>query len=124
MKVLIILPENILAKNRNLKASVNIQFLTFEQKIEKIEEKLSSLTKVSHKLKKHNNIDIISNITNREKEILQLIKMGKKTKEIANELFLSIKTVENHRNNILKKTNSKSMLILINELYKLGIFEL
>lgn len=123
-KILIILPESIFLKHKNFGVSANIQFLTFEQKIENIEEKISSLTKVPCKLEKKNSFDIISNITIREKEILQLIRMGKKNKEIAEELFLSIKTVENHRNNILRKTHSKSMLTLINKLYKLGIFEL
>ena len=59
-------------------------------------------------------------ISKREKEILQLILRGKKNKEIADDLYLSIKTVENHRNNILKKTRSKSMIMLINDLYRVG----
>lgn len=61
-------------------------------------------------------------LTKREREILFLIYFGKKTKEIADELYLSYKTVENHRNNILKKTNSKNMLSLINKLNKIGYF--
>jgi DNA-binding NarL/FixJ family response regulator len=66
------------------------------------------------------NIKNYSFISLREKEILQLILKGKKNKEIAEELFLSIKTIENHRNNILKKTKSKNMILLLNELYKVG----
>jgi len=42
-------------------------------------------------------------LTGREKEVLQLISEGKSTKEIASLLFLSIKTVETHRNNIMHK---------------------
>lgn len=45
----------------------------------------------------------------REKEILQLIEQGKLSKEIASLLFISINTVNRHRQNILEKlhvTNS------------------
>ncbi|MGZ3862940.1 MAG: LuxR C-terminal-related transcriptional regulator [Bacteroidia bacterium] len=63
---------------------------------------------------------IIPDLTVREKEILHLIFNGMNNKEIAARLFLSIKTVENHRNNILKKTKSKSMISLLNSLYSKG----
>lgn len=44
-------------------------------------------------------------LTQSEKRILTLIGQGKSSKEIAEELFISIKTVENHRSNICKKLN-------------------
>lgn len=44
-------------------------------------------------------------LTQSEKRILRLIGQGKSSKEIAEELFISIKTVENHRSNICKKLN-------------------
>ena len=44
-------------------------------------------------------------LTQSEKRILKLIGQGKSSKEIAEELFISIKTVENHRSNICKKLN-------------------
>lgn len=44
-------------------------------------------------------------LTQSEKRILKLISQGKSSKEIAEELFISIKTVENHRSNICKKLN-------------------
>lgn len=43
------------------------------------------------------------NFTSRELQIAQLIKDGKSSKEIAAELFVSLKAVEFHRNNIRKK---------------------
>jgi DNA-binding CsgD family transcriptional regulator len=61
-------------------------------------------------------------LSQREKEILLLISKGKNSKEIADELFISSNTVENHRNNILKKTRSKNMLSLINHLFRTGFF--
>lgn len=42
-------------------------------------------------------------LSSREKEVLQLISEGKSSKEIGEILFLSPKTVDVHRNNIMKK---------------------
>ena len=42
-------------------------------------------------------------ITRREREVLKLIGEGYKNKEIANLLCISVKTVEKHRSNIMKK---------------------
>ncbi|SDS48275.1 two component transcriptional regulator, LuxR family [Polaribacter sp. KT25b] len=42
-------------------------------------------------------------LSTREKEVLQLIAEGKSSKEIGEVLFLSSKTVDVHRNNIMKK---------------------
>lgn len=47
----------------------------------------------------------IKNLTEKEKEILGMIAQNKTTKEIAEGLFVSYKTVENHRSNICKKLN-------------------
>lgn len=49
----------------------------------------------------------------REIEIIQLIKQGKSTKEIADALFLSVFTVETHRKNMFKKLNVVSVGQLI-----------
>lgn len=42
-------------------------------------------------------------LSNREKEILKMIQAGKTSKEIAGNLFISINTVNRHRQNILEK---------------------
>ena len=42
-------------------------------------------------------------LTPSEQKIVNLIAQGKGSKEIAEELFVSIKTIENHRSNICKK---------------------
>jgi len=46
-----------------------------------------------------------SKLTNREKEVINLIAEGYTSKKIAKLLFISIKTVETHRSNIMKKLN-------------------
>lgn len=50
----------------------------------------------------------IQNLTSRELEILQLIARGFTNKEIADKVFLSVKTVEAHRSKIYKKLNLKT----------------
>ena len=44
-------------------------------------------------------------LSNREKEILQLIANGKTSKEIAEELFIAKTTVDTHRKNMIRKLN-------------------
>ncbi|WP_298779721.1 response regulator transcription factor [uncultured Polaribacter sp.] len=56
-------------------------------------------------------------LSSREKEVLQLISEGKTSKEIGEVLFLSPKTIDVHRNNIMKKTE----LFTIPELTKYAI---
>ncbi|MFD1096378.1 response regulator transcription factor [Salegentibacter chungangensis] len=48
--------------------------------------------------------------TKREKEIIELLCKGYKTKEISSTLFISPKTIEKHRSNIIKRTNSDTIL--------------
>jgi len=42
-------------------------------------------------------------LTSREREILKLIAEGYKNKEIADDLCISVKTVEKHRANLMEK---------------------
>lgn len=52
-------------------------------------------------------------LTNREKEVLLLICKQLNTHEIADKLFISPRTVEGHRNNLLLKTESKNVAGLV-----------
>jgi DNA-binding NarL/FixJ family response regulator len=52
-------------------------------------------------------------LTSRENEVLQLICEQKTTAEIAEILFLSPRTVDGHRNNLLVKTGSKNIAGLV-----------
>lgn len=52
-------------------------------------------------------------LTDREREILKLILAEYTSEEIATKLFISKKTVDNHRANILDKTNCKSTIGLV-----------
>lgn len=121
-KTLLILPEQ-LKSQIQLKPLKNNELISFSEKLDRIKEKLLYIVQEYSETKPVDNKHILHVITRREKEVLRLIKNGKTTEEIAIELFVSVKTVENHRNNILRKTNSKSMISLMADMYKLGVFE-
>ncbi|WP_339835339.1 response regulator transcription factor [uncultured Flavobacterium sp.] len=52
-------------------------------------------------------------LTTREKEILELVCQQYSTNEIADKLFISPRTVDGHRNNLLLKTESKNIAGLV-----------
>jgi len=52
-------------------------------------------------------------LTLREKEVLKMIAEGKSSKEIASALFISTRTVDHHRANIMAKLNSKKTADLV-----------
>lgn len=54
-----------------------------------------------------------TNLTPREYEVLELITKGKTTAQIAEELHLSVHTINSHRKNILRKLNMNSPAELI-----------
>ena len=68
-------------------------------------------------------IDNNSNITQRELEVLDLLSRGLSSKEIAEKLFISPHTVEYHRRQMLKKTDSRNIAELIGNAYRLGILD-
>ncbi|HPG34202.1 MAG: helix-turn-helix transcriptional regulator [Lentimicrobiaceae bacterium] len=64
-----------------------------------------------------------SPITSREREILKLVVREYSTVEISDILRISVRTVETHRKNILRKINSKSLVGLTKHAIKLGLVE-
>lgn len=64
------------------------------------------------------NINVLSR---REIEVVKLIKEGQSSKEIALQLDISLKTVEVHRYNILKKLNLKNTASLVNFINEQGL---
>ncbi|MCL4113319.1 UNVERIFIED_CONTAM: hypothetical protein GTU68_039349 [Idotea baltica] len=57
----------------------------------------------------------LKHLSKKETEILQFLKQGFTTKEIAAELFVSTRTVETHRANMLKKLEVKNTAELISK---------
>ncbi len=59
-------------------------------------------------------------LTNREKEVFELLVLNKSTKEIADFLGISEKTVRNHISNAIQKLEVKGRAQAVVELLKLG----
>lgn len=62
-------------------------------------------------------------LTSREAEVLQLVAEGKANKQVAAELDISIKTVEKHRDNLMKKLDIHDTAGLTRYAIKAGIIE-
>ena len=52
-------------------------------------------------------------LSERELEVLKHMSLGKSNKQIADELFISIRTVETHKHNLMKKLNIFSTAELV-----------
>lgn len=64
------------------------------------------------------------NLTGREEEILRLICQQLTAEEIGEALFISPKTVNGHRNNLLQKTGSRNITGLVMYAVKKGLVEI
>ena len=73
------------------------------------QELLLNLIKFDTQIPDNNKIDL----SDREIEVLKLICQGYSNGEIAEKLYLSIRTIETHRANLLSKTNSKNTVQLV-----------
>lgn len=100
-----------------LKNSDKHEVLNAISTISKGEQYLSE-TVTQELLKANNSIEAEStankpNVTLREREIIQLIAKEYSNAQIAEALFISERTVETHRKNIFRKTNTKSVVGLL-----------
>jgi DNA-binding NarL/FixJ family response regulator len=84
--------------------------LAFSNEVKKIVEKTSI-----------DDLKLIPRLTHREKDILLLLKKGKSTQEISDELFLSFLTIQTHRRNLLTKFQVRNIIELINFVDKNGL---
>jgi len=63
-------------------------------------------------------------LSNRERQVLQLIAEGKRTRQAAEILGVSVKTVESHRSRIMRKLNIRETANLIRYAIRHGLSEL
>ncbi|KPK77836.1 MAG: hypothetical protein AMJ79_01930 [Phycisphaerae bacterium SM23_30] len=66
----------------------------------------------------------VEELTSREREVLQLLAEGKTTKQIAGRLFVSTKTIDTHRRQIMKKLNLESLPELTKYAIRAGLTSL
>ena len=78
------------------------------------DEVIEELQKVSNRKKEKQE----AHLTNREIEIIRLIEKEYSNKQIAEALFISERTVETHRKNIFRKTNTSSVIGLVKYAYE------
>ncbi|MEQ9465928.1 MAG: response regulator transcription factor [Ekhidna sp.] len=86
---------------------------------EVIDTALNSYKEIKKEKKKAESVQL----TKREIEVLNDISDGLKSQEIAEKLFISERTVEAHRGNIMKKLNAKNMAELIKKAMNLGLIK-
>jgi two-component system response regulator NreC len=62
-------------------------------------------------------------LTDREREILKLVAEGYTNREIAETLFISVKTVETHKTNIMEKLNLHKRAELVRYAIRKGLLQ-
>jgi DNA-binding NarL/FixJ family response regulator len=101
-------------------------FLMKDSEIQEVCEAIDAVLEGGHYFSKELLYNIVKNIrsnkadadqdiilSERETEILRLICLGHSNQEISNKLFISKRTVDKHRANILSKTNSRNTAHLV-----------
>lgn len=78
------------------------------------EEVIDELQRASNRRKQKEE----AHLTGREVEIIQLIEKEYNNKQIAETLYISERTVETHRKNIFRKTNTNSVIGLVKYAYE------
>lgn len=84
-------------------------------------ENLKSLLLNDSLGKPTNSTFFIPNLTRREKEVLELIVKEYTSEEIANALFITVKTVEAHRSNLIQKLSVKNVAGLVRVALEKGL---
>lgn len=123
------------ADSVTIKSSVNAGFDGYLLKIdsrEEIEEALKTIAndqqyispKTQQAFFEMNTTKNKIELTEREKEILQLIVHEKTTKEIAEQLCLSEKTIETHRGNLMQKLEVKNIAGIVRKAIMQGIVKI
>lgn len=87
--------------------------ITHDKKYFSVEVTNRLIDGLSDVKQKHQTEGRSSKLTKRENQILQEVLMGKPNKTIANKLNISLRTVENHRANILRKMGVKNFFSLL-----------
>jgi DNA-binding NarL/FixJ family response regulator len=101
--------ETVLKGNHFLDSAVSTQVVEILKKLPGKETKI--------------NDTLYGTLTAREQEILRVLAEGLSPKEIAQKLFISPKTVENHRANIMNKLDLHGTLELVRYAAKLGLID-
>lgn len=80
-----------------------------------------SLAFKGNELSQDSNFALVMNLSDREREVLRLIAMGYSTKMIADQLSISVGTVETHRGSIMKKLEVQNVAGMVRIAVKEGL---
>ncbi|RWZ58737.1 response regulator transcription factor [Halobacillus fulvus] len=73
------------------------------------------------KMKKGDSVDSYRLLTDREREVLALVAKGYANKDIAEQLIISVKTVEAHKSHVMEKLQLKTRPELVEYAWKKGL---
>lgn len=82
-------------------------------------EQIENIIRIEQKMYPEKKPDTVT-LTNREIEVIQLIRNGLTSKQIAGRLYLSPKTINIHRHNIFRKLKVKNVTLLITTAQTMG----
>ncbi|AJY75384.1 response regulator transcription factor [Paenibacillus beijingensis] len=74
-------------------------------------------------LRRGESADLFETLSEREKEVLEMTAKGYANKEIAEQLIISVKTVEAHKSNVMEKLGLKSRPELVKYAVKKGLLQ-
>lgn len=73
--------------------------------------------------KRHEKENLVSNLTARQVQILKLIALGYSSKAMADELSLSVKTIEAHRGQLMQRLGIREVAGLVRYAMRVGLVE-
>lgn len=91
------------AKGYILKTSQAAEIASAIRKVASGQDVLSGAVKEKINQKKHRKPELYDNLSKREMEVLKILAQGLSNQEIADQLFISLKTVKTHVSNIFNK---------------------
>jgi two-component system response regulator NreC len=68
-------------------------------------------------------VDSYERLSQREREVLRLVALGHTNQEIADQLYLSVKTVETYRSRVMNKLNLRSRSALVRYALQRGLLD-
>ncbi|MDX1272772.1 response regulator transcription factor, partial [Bizionia paragorgiae] len=77
--------------------------------------------RLSQTSKSKNNDAFYKKLSTREVEVLKLLSIGKRNKEVAEELSINEKTVSTYRSRLMKKLNVTNLVDLITQAKNIGL---
>ena len=86
-----------------------------ETELQALVEKMLAVARLAYKdaSNQKTNQGLLNKLTGRERQVLERIVAGRLNKQIADDLTISIKTVEAHRANIMEKLNVNTVADLL-----------